>query len=64
MKWQPIETAPKNYLVLVRFGTKASGNLGYSIASLINGYWYDDHNFRIETEGYEVTGWMLLPPLD
>ena len=64
MNWKQPKTAPKDIFVLVRFGTKSGGNMGYEIAVLNKGVWFDRSGYRVDGCGFEVTGWVLLPPLD
>lgn len=61
MIWQTKSNAPANVEVLVKWGTKSHGPQGYEIAKFDGKIWRDNRGERVETEGYEVLGWMLLP---
>ena len=65
MKWNiNLEEAPLNTFVLVRWGTRTSGNMGCEIARWTGKAWRDGRDERVDMEGFIVTGWQLLPPLD
>ena len=63
MEWESIETAPKGVVVLVGFGTKADGMMGYEIAVNSLG-WRDRSGKKIEGDGFYVIKWATLPPLE
>ena len=61
--WQPTETIPKEGTVLVVWGTKAGGPMGYDIVK----YRYDDTWKSVNSDdvlpagGYCIIAWMPLP---
>ena len=61
MIWQTKSNAPVNIEVLVKWETKSYGPQGYEIAKFDGKNWRDNRDEKVETEGYEVLGWMLLP---
>jgi hypothetical protein len=63
MNWQPMDKAPSETLVLLAWGSNASGPMGHEIAKLNSGEWRDAGGERVETDGYRVFAWMPLPDL-
>lgn len=74
--WQPIETAPKDGPILIAWGTKTTGLLGYDIVTYrhTKKYWdtlastprveqYENQysGFLYPERGYIILGWMPLP---
>jgi hypothetical protein len=65
MTWQPVESAPAETLLLVKLGTKSSGDMGYDFAKKDKaGVWRDQKFQRAEGDGFIITGWQYLPPLN
>ena len=63
MSWKQLNTAPTETWVLLAWGSNASGPMGYAIALRHNGVWRDQHDDRVETDGYRAFAWMPLPDL-
>lgn len=63
--WQPLSTAPKDKIILVAWGTVASGAMGYDIVQWkCDDIWESDCNDRrLPSGGYTIIGWMPLPSL-
>jgi hypothetical protein len=59
--WRDISTAPKTAEILVSWGSKASGHMGYSLAKWRFGKWVDHNAQSIEADGYYIVAWMALP---
>jgi hypothetical protein len=60
MIWQ-YKKPPVNIEILVKWGSKACGPEGYEIAKFDGKTWRDNRGEKIEIDGYQVWGWMLLP---
>jgi len=68
--WQPIETAPKDGPILIAWGTKTTGLLGYDIVTYrhtlastprVEQYENQYSGFLYPERGYIILGWTPLP---
>lgn len=61
--WRTPADAPSATLLLIAWGSKASGPMAYDIGEKRRGKWITDAGQYIETQGYCVCAWMPLPAL-
>ena len=63
--WQPIETAPKNRLVLTYAVRPSRSQVGYDVGLFEtvgkDSVWYDQSYHELELYDWRVTHWMPLP---
>lgn len=59
--WMPIETAPKDKEILISWGSKASGHMGFSVSSFLGGKFVHENGYPIESDGFCIIAWSVLP---
>jgi hypothetical protein len=72
-KLKPISAAPKDRDILIAWGSKASGCLGFTVGTCGTKYshwtsklidvWHDESGKCIERDGYCIFGWTELPEI-
>lgn len=61
--WQNIETVPLNQAVLIAWGTKTLGAMGYEVTSFDGKKWSGEDEYGMGSSSYIPLAWMPLPPL-
>lgn len=61
--WRPIGEAPCDEFVLLAWGTRSRGPLGYCIAWYHEEKWLEPNREQVEEGDYVAMAWMPLPLL-